>query len=120
MVNTTMGGFYPEKEKEQLLKEKLNSWLIQKVTEDGKGPNLLDKEGQGVIHLAGALGYDWAIAPTVAVGVNINFRDVNGWTALHWAAFWVMEWTVGLFVSLDTAPKALIDPTPKFPLGKDT
>ncbi|KAF9625954.1 hypothetical protein IFM89_027822, partial [Coptis chinensis] len=89
-----------------------------KVTEDGKGPNLLEKEGQGVIHLAGALGYDWAIAPTVAAGVNINFRDVNGWTALYWAAFWVLERTVGLFVSLDAAPRALTNITPKFPSGR--
>ncbi|KAF9624289.1 hypothetical protein IFM89_009197 [Coptis chinensis] len=85
MVNTTMGGFYPEKEKEQVLKEKLNSWLIQKVTED------------------------------VADGVNINFRDVNGWTALHWAAFCGRERTVGLFVPLDAASRAFTNPTPKFP-----
>ncbi|KAF7123642.1 hypothetical protein RHSIM_Rhsim12G0075800 [Rhododendron simsii] len=33
-----------------------------------------------------SLGYDWAIPPTLACGVSVNFRDVNGWTALHWAA----------------------------------
>jgi ankyrin repeat protein len=48
---------------------------------------VLDEEGQGVLHLAAALGYDWAIRPTITAGVNINFRDVHGWTALHWAAF---------------------------------
>jgi len=29
----------------------------------------------------------------VSAGVNVNFRDVHGWTALHWAAFygrWVL------------------------------
>lgn len=67
-------------------KEKLYSWLLHKVAEDGKGSNVLDEEGQGVLHLAAALGYDWAIVPIVISGVNINFRDVNGWTALHWAA----------------------------------
>lgn len=72
----------------QLMKEKLFSWLLYKVIEDGKGPNILDNEGQGVLHLAAALGYDWAIKPTVTAGVSINFRDVNGWTALHWAAFY--------------------------------
>lgn len=70
----------------KLMKEKLYSWLIHKVIEGGKGPNILDGEGQGVIHLAAALGYDWAIRPIVAAGVSINFRDINGWTALHWAA----------------------------------
>lgn len=68
------------------LKEKLYSWLLYKVTEDGKGPNVVDEEGQGVLHLVAALGCDWALKPIVAAGVNINFRDVNGWTALHWAA----------------------------------
>lgn len=72
----------------KLVKEKLYSWLLHKATEDGKGPNVLDDKGQGVLHLAAALGYDWAIKPIVTAGVSINFRDVNGWTALHWAAFY--------------------------------
>jgi hypothetical protein len=68
------------------VKEKLYSWLLHRVTESSKGPNVLDKDGQGVLHLAAVLGYDWAITPILTAGVNINFRDVNGWTALHWAA----------------------------------
>lgn len=70
-----------------LSKENLYSWLVHKVTEDGKGPSILDDEGQGVLHLAAGLGYDWAVKPILAAGVSINFRDVCGWTALHWAAF---------------------------------
>ncbi|XWS54507.1 hypothetical protein CRYUN_Cryun10bG0095400 [Craigia yunnanensis] len=72
---------------QKLMKEKLYSWLLHKIVEDGKGPNILDEKGQGVLHLAAALGYDWAIKSTVTAGVSINFRDANGWTALHWAAF---------------------------------
>jgi calmodulin-binding transcription activator len=72
---------------ENLIKEKLHVWLLNKVAVGGKGPSVLDDEGQGVLHLAAALGYDWAIRPTVSANVNINFRDVHGWTALHWAAF---------------------------------
>lgn len=73
---------------EKLLKEKLHNWLIQKIAEGGKGPNVLDAEGLGVVHFAAALGYDWAIPPTIAAGVSVNFRDINGWTALHWAAYY--------------------------------
>ncbi|GAB4838456.1 hypothetical protein Ancab_027990 [Ancistrocladus abbreviatus] len=100
------------------LKEKLFSWLVHKVNEDGKGPNVLDKEGQGVLHLAAALGYDWIIEPTMEAGVSINFRDVNGWTALHWAAFCGREKTVAVLVSLGAASGPLTDPSPEFPLGR--
>ncbi|RZB95696.1 Calmodulin-binding transcription activator 2 isoform C [Glycine soja] len=100
------------------VKEKLYSWLLHKVTETGKGPLVLDEEGQGVLHLIAALGYDWAINPIITAGVNINFRDVNGWTALHWAAFCGRERTVAVLVSMDAAAGALTDPCPEFPLGR--
>ncbi|KAK8969768.1 Calmodulin-binding transcription activator 3 [Platanthera guangdongensis] len=104
---------------EEKLKQKLRVWLLHKVGEDdGKGPNVLDKEGQGVLHLAAALGYDWAIKPTVAAGVNINFRDVYGWTAMHWAAFCGRESAVVTLIALDASPGALTDPTPEFPSGR--
>ncbi|KAL0411435.1 UNVERIFIED_CONTAM: Calmodulin-binding transcription activator 3, partial [Sesamum latifolium] len=44
-----------------------------KVVEGGKGPNVLDEGGQGVLHFAAALGYHWAIPPTTAAGVSVNF-----------------------------------------------
>ncbi|CAL4924676.1 unnamed protein product [Urochloa decumbens] len=100
---------------ENLIKEKLHVWLLNKVRVGGKGPSVLDDEGQGVLHLAAALGYDWAIRPTLAAGVNINFRDVHGWTALHWAAFCGRERTVVALIALGAAPGALTDPSPEFP-----
>ncbi|XP_007042960.2 PREDICTED: calmodulin-binding transcription activator 2 [Theobroma cacao] len=103
---------------QKLMKEKLYSWLLHKIVEDGKGPNILDEKGQGVLHLAAALGYDWALKPTVTAGVSINFRDVNGWTALHWAAFCGREQTVAILVFLGADPGALTDPSPEFPLGR--
>ncbi|XP_048128779.1 calmodulin-binding transcription activator 2-like isoform X2 [Rhodamnia argentea] len=103
---------------QKLLKEKLYSWLLHKVIEDGKGPCVLDNQGQGAIHLAAALGYNWAIRPILSAGVSINFRDVNGWTALHWAAFCGREQTVAVLLSLDAAPGVLSDPTPEYPLGR--
>lgn len=88
---TSESDFSLEKVEEQLqqklLKENLHAWLLQKVAEGGKGASVLDEGGQGVLHFAAALGYDWALEPTIIAGVSVNFRDVNGWTALHWAAF---------------------------------
>ncbi|XP_047325089.1 calmodulin-binding transcription activator 3-like isoform X2 [Impatiens glandulifera] len=102
-----------ERQLQQLWKEKLHAWLLQKIVEGGKGPSVWDEDGQGVLHLAAALGYDWAIKPTIAAGVSVNFRDVNGWTALHWAASCGRERTVGLLISLVAAPGLLTDPTPR-------
>ncbi|ESW20406.1 hypothetical protein PHAVU_006G206400 [Phaseolus vulgaris] len=101
------------------IKEKLYSWLLHKVTESGKGPNVLDKDGQGVIHLAAVLGYDWAINPIISSGVNINFRDVNGWAALHWAAFCGRERTVAFLVSMGADCGARTDPSPAFLSGRE-
>ncbi|CAL9048606.1 unnamed protein product [Musa banksii] len=103
---------------EMLLQEKLHIWLLHKSAKDDKGPNIWDEEGQGVLHLAAALGYDWAIEPTVTAGVNINFRDAHGWTALHWAAFCGRERTVGALITMGAAPGLLTDPTPEFPSGR--
>lgn len=87
---TSEAGVSLEKVKEELLqkllKDRLHVWLLQKAAEGGKGPSVLDEGGQGVLHLAAALGYDWALEPTIVAGVSVNFRDINGWTALHWAA----------------------------------
>ncbi|PWZ32876.1 Calmodulin-binding transcription activator 1 [Zea mays] len=83
----------------KLVKEKLHQWLICKVNDDGKGPNVLCKEGQGVIHFVAALGYDWAIRPIIIAGVNVNFRDAHGWTALHWAASLGRERTVSVLIA---------------------
>ncbi|KAJ9162459.1 hypothetical protein P3X46_022231 [Hevea brasiliensis] len=103
---------------QKAMQEKLYSWLLHMVAENGKGPSVLDDDGQGVLHLAAALDYDWAIKPTLTAGVSINFRDVNGWTALHWAAFYGREQTVAALVSLGADTRVLTDPSPEFPLGR--
>ncbi|TVU46785.1 hypothetical protein EJB05_06346 [Eragrostis curvula] len=103
---------------EKLVKEKLHYWLLCKINDDGRGPNVLCKEGQGVIHLVAALGYDWAIRPILVAGVNVNFRDAHGWTALHWAASLGRERTVGILIANGAAAGALTDPTSEFPAGR--
>ncbi|KAL5217929.1 hypothetical protein ABZP36_018613 [Zizania latifolia] len=102
----------------KLVKEKLHCWLICKINDCEKGPNVLGKEGQGVIHLVAALGYDWAIRPILVAGVNVNFRDAHGWTALHWAASCGRERTVGILIANGAAAGALTDPTSQFPCGR--
>ncbi|CAN4110569.1 unnamed protein product [Withania somnifera] len=103
---------------ESKLKQNFYVWLVHQVTDDGGGGNFLDDGGQGVLHLVAALGYDWALKPILASGVSIDFRDVNGWTALHWAAFYGREKTVVGLVSLGASPGALTDPSAEFPLGR--
>lgn len=72
---------------QNLLRNRLCEWLVWKIHEGGKGPNVIDDGGQGVVHLAAALGYEWAMKPIIAAGVSPNFRDARGRTALHWASY---------------------------------
>lgn len=72
---------------EELLKDKLQVWLTSRSREvDEETGCSLSKKEQGIIHMVAGLGFEWALNPILSCGVNINFRDVNGWTALHWAA----------------------------------
>lgn len=103
---------------ESKLKQNFYAWLVHQVTNDGRERTLLDDEGQGVLHLVAALGYDWALKPILASGVSVDFRDMNGWTALHWAAFYGREKTVVGLVSLGASPGALTDPSAEFPLAR--
>ncbi|GMN51428.1 hypothetical protein TIFTF001_020577 [Ficus carica] len=103
---------------QNLLKDKLCQWLVCKIHEEGKGPHVLDDEGQGVIHLAAALGYHWAMGPIVAACVSPNFRDARGRTGLHWASYFGREETVIALVRLGTIPGAVDDPTPARPGGQ--
>ncbi|CAA0807333.1 Calmodulin-binding transcription activator 2 [Striga hermonthica] len=103
---------------EKQLKEKFYFWLVHRVTENGNGLTILDEWGQGVLHLAAALGFNWALQPIIVSGISIDFRDGNGWTALHWAAFYGREETVAVLVSLGAAPGALTDPSAECPLAR--
>jgi len=100
------------------LKEKLCQWLWYKISDGEKGASVLNKHGQGVLHIASALGYEWAITPILNAGVGINFRDAHGWTALHWAANYGREKTVAALIAADASAGAVTDPTPKFPSGR--
>ncbi|KAK9136583.1 hypothetical protein Sjap_007177 [Stephania japonica] len=103
---------------EKLLLDLLYEWLAIKVHEGDKGPQVWDNEGQGVLHLAAALGYEWALSLIIAAGVSPSFRDAQGRTGLHWAAYYGREEAVVTLVKLGAAPGAVDDPTSKFPGGQ--
>nr|XP_024370375.1 calmodulin-binding transcription activator 3-like [Physcomitrium patens] len=101
-----------------LLKARMQKWLLSKIQEEGKGASVLDVRGQGVLHMAAALGYDWVISPLLAAGVPINFRDARGWTALHWAASFGKEQVVVALLGHGADPGTVTDPTPSCPSGQ--
>ena len=72
---------------QELLKDKLQQWLSLKSMGESDQPGCsLSKKEQGIIHMIAGLGFEWALNPILSHGVNVNFRDINGWTALHWAS----------------------------------
>lgn len=70
---------------EELLKDKLLQWLSFR-SRCGQQGCFLSKKEQGVIHMVAGLGFEWALKPILNSGVIVDLRDINGWTALHWAA----------------------------------
>eukprot|EP00250_Pteridium_aquilinum_P033682 c607_g1_i1 orf=185-3403(+) len=102
---------------EKLQKEKLQELQISNVLK--KGELTLDRHGLGILHMGAALGYDWVIEPLLSSRcVNINFRDAQGWTALHWAAKCGRERTVVALLAVGADPGVKTDPTPDFPAGQ--
>lgn len=72
---------------EEVLKDKFQNWLsFRSEGESADQRSVLSKKEQGVIHMIAGLGFEWALHPILKSGVSVNFRDINGWTALHWAA----------------------------------
>ncbi|OVA09563.1 IQ motif [Macleaya cordata] len=103
---------------QKLLKDKLQQWLSLKYQE-GDTPNCyLSKREQGIIHIVAGLGFEWALNPILHSGISINFRDVNGWTALHWAARFGREKMVAALIAAGALAEAVTDPTSQDPAGK--
>ncbi|KAK7306387.1 hypothetical protein VNO77_44325 [Canavalia gladiata] len=104
---------------EELLKDKLHLWLSSRYYERDEGTDCsLPKKEQGIIHMVSGLGFEWALNPILSCGVNINFRDINGWTALHWAARFGREKMVASLIASGASAGAVTDPTSQDPDGK--
>ncbi|KAG4376970.1 hypothetical protein AAZX31_18G004800 [Glycine max] len=101
---------------EELLKDKLQLWLSNR-RDEGTGCSFSRKE-QGIIHMISGLGFEWALSPILSCGVNINFRDINGWTALHWAARFGREKMVASLIASGASAGAVTDPSSQDPTGK--
>jgi hypothetical protein len=101
---------------QELLKDKLQQWLASRVKSESDSS--LSKKEQGIIHMIAGLGFEWALNPILASGVGINFRDINGWTALHWAARFGREKMVAALIASGASAVALTDPNAKEPHGK--
>ncbi|XP_027915464.1 calmodulin-binding transcription activator 4-like isoform X1 [Vigna unguiculata] len=104
---------------EELLKDKLQLWLSNRSHERDEGTDCsLSKKEQGIIHMVSGLGFEWALNPILSCGVNINFRDINGWTALHWAAKFGREKMVASLIASGASAGAVTDPSSQNPSGE--
>ncbi|KAL8269131.1 hypothetical protein R6Q59_002929 [Mikania micrantha] len=102
---------------QEVLKDKLQTWVWIKLQNKDSLP-VLSKREQGIIHMISGLGFVWALELILKSGVGINFRDVNGWTALHWAARFGREKMVAELIASGAYAGAVTDPSHQDPTGK--
>ncbi|CAH8362854.1 unnamed protein product [Eruca vesicaria subsp. sativa] len=104
---------------QELLKDKLDAWLSSRPPQDEDQTSCsLSKQEQGIIHMVAGLGFEWALQPILARGVSVDFRDINGWSALHWAARFGSEKMVAALIFSKASAGAVTDPTAQDPAGK--
>ncbi|CAL9144473.1 unnamed protein product, partial [Musa hybrid cultivar] len=103
---------------QELLKDKLQQWLTSKHEGNPDEGSVLSKHEQCIIHMISGLGYRWALHPILNSGTCINYRDSNGWTALHWAARFGREEMVAALLAAGASAGAVTNPTSEDPAGK--
>ncbi|WOL00294.1 calmodulin-binding transcription activator 5-like isoform X2 [Canna indica] len=110
--NTNMLSSEPSREDflELILRSKLQEWLYLKIAQ-GCETTSHDSQGLGIIHLCAILNYTWAVRLYSLSGLSLDFRDTQGWTALHWAAHYGREKMVAALLSAGANPSLVTDPT---------
>ncbi|CAH9080322.1 unnamed protein product [Cuscuta europaea] len=106
---------------EELLKDSLHHWLYSKLQGKTKlldSDCVLSRSEQGVIHMVAGLGFEWALRPLLDAGVAVDFRGINGSTALHWAARFGREKVVAALIASGASAGAVTDPTKIDPIGQ--
>ncbi|CAI9761710.1 unnamed protein product [Fraxinus pennsylvanica] len=103
---------------QELLKDKLEQWLSSRLRENNQLDSYSSKKELGIIHMVAGLGFEWALQPILSSGVGVNFRDINGWTALHWAAHFGREKMVAALIACGASSGAVTDPNSQDPTGK--
>ncbi|CAF1902541.1 unnamed protein product [Brassica napus] len=103
---------------QKLLKDKLDAWLSSRSQDEDQTSCSLSKQEQGIIHMVAGLGFDWALHPILSLGVSVDFRDSNGWSALHWAARYGREKMVAALIASRASAGAVTDPNAQDPAGK--
>ncbi|XP_006341901.1 calmodulin-binding transcription activator 4-like isoform X1 [Solanum tuberosum] len=104
---------------QELLKNKLQQWLSSKLqVQNNEMGYSLSRKDQGIVHMIAGLGFEWALHPVLNAGVSANFRDIRGWTALHWAARFGREKMVASLIASGAFAGAVTDPSSQDPFGK--
>ncbi|XP_015061240.1 calmodulin-binding transcription activator 4-like isoform X1 [Solanum pennellii] len=104
---------------QELLKNKLQQWLSSKLqVKNNEMVYSLSRKDQGIVHMIAGLGFEWALHPVLNAGVSANFRDIRGWTALHWAARFGREKMVASLIASGAFAGAVTDPSSQDPFGK--
>lgn len=80
--------------------------LLKALVEGGNNPSDLDEFGRTILHYVGLRGYlDFARYLVVELGLDVNAKDKNGWTPLHFACqeqqVAMVEYLLGKLAEID-------------------
>ncbi|XP_026378000.1 calmodulin-binding transcription activator 5-like [Papaver somniferum] len=104
---------------EILLETMLMEWIYKRL-EEGCPTETLNFQGLGVIHMLAILSYRSLIRMYCELGkgkLSLDFADLTGWTALHWAAFFNRNQTAQLLVGMGANPTLVTGRTIQFRNG---